>query len=232
MNFRVAPFLFTVFVAAPLGAATFVNLDFDAGVVPDDGSGGLEPFPLWADAVPGWSYNGGSPDGTVINTGPGRVNLPHVGVAPWWQLIGTTGDFAMNLKNGYLTDDSGDPVSPYLNAFVSQMATVPADAHRIRLEASGMFEVNLGGTTIAMSEVTPGVYEGIVAPFAGLESELRIINAHSSSEPYSPTIVVDNIRFLAVPEPGVSALAAAVALVGFAGMRRFRGPVQSSRGEA
>jgi hypothetical protein len=200
--------VFTLFTTAPRAPAqAFVNLDFESASIETNGQSGPAMWLDWNLAAPGWNHSSG--DSTAIvyylteHLGMSQYFLLMDSVSPFYA-PGTqlAGDYSLAFASGRLTDI--DPASPWVNAFISQTGTIPADAQAVRLLATGPFRVFVDDVEIGMAPLGGSAYEGNIAPFAGMPAELRIMN--TATTPHTPT-VVDNIMF--IPEPASAVVIAA-----------------------
>jgi hypothetical protein len=127
--------------------------------------------------------------------------------APGTQLAG---NYSLMLKSG--RQSLADINSPWVNAYISQTATIPAGSLSLRMLATGPFEVRVGGMSVIMHSLGGNSYGGDISAFAGSLAELRILN---TADPFGgSTTVLDNISFspTAIPEPSTISLAGLGAL--------------------
>jgi hypothetical protein len=214
-----ASVLCVVAAGGPLvaSAQSFINLDFDAARVP-----ALEPFETaflsWEQAAPGWSHSDGDDTGFV------SYPSHHIGFSQFYVLVGTPGSFAMGMRSGLFRQPRPDsPSSDYVKAFLSQTGRVPDEAGLISLSAVEVdengsplglepdFAVLLDGQAIAMRPVLsdlelPARWVGDVSTFAGRVVELKIVHTQPRENFLEGFLVVDDIRFLPIPEPSTAAL--------------------------
>lgn len=207
--------------AVLMGAATcasaqrFVNLDFDGARLPGpaDGFYGMP----WDQGAPGW----GHPDGDSTS----EVTYPfgNVGYSQTYVLMpapfgAVSGPYGFGMRSGNYTE--GDPFSPFVQAYISQTGTLGPQVTSVDLLASSVrFSLSLDGVPIDMKPVgldpTSPTYEddllsysgewtGDVSAFAGQVVDLRITDLQLP--PNAPMFVVDEIRFLPVPEASTAAL--------------------------
>jgi hypothetical protein len=184
-----------------VGAQGFVNLDFeDAQVVLNDPDYG---YLDWSLAVPGWSHNDG------LDTSIVYYRNSHLGESQRYLLVdwqspeaapgALEGDYSLYLAGGI----SG-PTGPYVNAFIAQTGTIPADARSIRLLAGGVCRVLVNDTEVPLLSLGGDSYGGDISAFAGSVAELKILD---TSRPVPGEALVgvtlDAITFSpsAVPEP-------------------------------
>ncbi len=185
-------------------AQAFVNLDFEAAIIETNGQSGPAMWLDWNLAAPGWSHSAGDSTSIVYylseHLGMSQYFLLMDSVSPFYA-PGTqlAGDYSLAFASGRLTDT--DPASPWVNAFISQTGTVPAGAQTVRMLATGPFRVFLDDVEVGMTSLGGNAYEGNIAPFAGMQAELRIVN--TATMPHTPTMV-DNIAF--IPEPSSAVL--------------------------
>jgi hypothetical protein len=179
----------------------FVNLDFeDATVVP------TEPVYGWLDwnlAVPGWDHSAGGDTQHVF------WGSAHLGLSQYYLLMDSTspvyapnhqlaGDYSLAFVSGI--QNAGDPSSPWVNAYISQIGSIPLGTQSLRILATGPFQVFVGGVNIPMYSLGGNSYGGNISSFAGMVAEMKIINTATTIP--MPT-VVDDISFstTSVPEP-------------------------------
>jgi len=221
-------------VAASASAQGFTNLDFDQARLPGP-SDGFYALP-WDQGAPGWSHPDG--DSTDVVTYP----FGHVGYSQTYVLTpapfgAASGLYGLGMRSGNYTE--GDPSSPLVLAWIAQTGQLGPRVTSIRLLASsGPFALSLDDTPIAMQPVgldpsSPtyeddlqfyaGEWTGDVSAFAGQVVTLRITDIQVP--PAAPMFVVDEIRFLPIPEPSGAALLA----LGLAGamLARLRRRAQS-----
>jgi len=114
-----------------------------------------------------------------------------------------------------------DLSSPWVDAFISQTAVVPADTLSLRLLAQGPFTVFANGTPISMSSLGGNQYGGDLSAFAGALTELKLVNVSAPGNLNVPPTIVDNITLspTAVPEPGTITFLA-LGLAAYFGLKR------------
>lgn len=195
---------------------TFTNLGFEQAQLPDFEQG----YTLtWGQGAPGWSRNESAEGGFM---GYPDVNLGFSVSYALYPLnvccrgdLGT-GAFALAMHSGTFREQ--EPRGDFVQAAVWQTGTVLPGATTVRLFASGAaFSLSLDGTGIDMRPVgldpaSPtyesdllsyrGEWTGDVSAFAGRLVELRI----GVEGPQEFTLVIDDIRFLPVPEPSTAVL--------------------------
>ena len=230
-----------VSVAASASAQTFTDLDFDDVQLPGPSDGFY--FMPWDVAAPGW----GHPDGD--STGYVTYPFGNVGYSQTYVLMpapfgAASGRFGLGMRSGNFTE--GDPSSPFVQADVTQTGRLGPGVTSVNLLASGgPFGLSLNGTAIAMRPVgldptSPtydsdllyysGEWSGDVSAFAGQVVQLQITDLQLP--PNAPMFVIDQIRFVPVPEPSTAA-AFGLGLLGllFAGRKgpRLRAGAGESR---
>lgn len=183
-----------------------VNFNFEqATVVPTVPTYG---FLDWNLAVPGWSHSTGG-DTSIVYWGS-----EHLGISQYYLLMDSTspfyapgtqlaGNYSLAFASGHLS--AADFNSPWVNAYVSQTRSVPFGTQSLRLLATGPFQVFVGGVSIPMYSLGGNSYGGDISAFAGLLSEVKIMNTATTI--HTPT-VVDNVLFssIGIPEPSSFAL--------------------------
>lgn len=204
--------LFTTLFYLSVANASFINLDFESGHVQaiDDYYGILD----WNVAVPGWNQSQGE-------AGLYYGGFSHVGVIQLFHFNEIDdedeyydsyqepsihrGNYSLSFTSGFESSNSED--APWIDAFISQVGKLPADAKYIQLLAEGvlpfegaetkevMFEVSLGGEIISMNSLGNGLYRGDVSDFSGSTVELKITNT------WVYELAIDNIAFSPVPLP-------------------------------
>lgn len=201
--------------ATGASAAAFVDLDFDAARLPAPPDALV--FMPWDQAAPGWGHPDGDSTG-YVSYPIGNVGYSQTYVltpAPFGAASGLYG-FAMRSGNAV----EGDPGSPFVLAFISQTGELGPAVTSVNLLAGGArFELTLDDTPIALRPVgldpsSPtyeddllsysGEWSGDVAAFAGRTVELKITELQGPPNP--PMLVIDEIRFLPVPEPELASL--------------------------
>jgi len=215
---RVPACVMAILAGAAIGvrAQTFTNLGFEQAQLPDF-SQGLTL--TWGQGAPGWSRNE-SAEGDYL--GYPDVNLGFSVSYALYPLnlccqgeLGT-GAFALAMHSGSFR--AHEPYGDFVQAAVWQTGTVRPGVTTVSLFASGAaFSLSLDGTWIDLRPVgldpaSPtyesdllsyrGEWTGDVSAFAGRLVELRI----GVLGPQDRTLVVDDIRFLPVPEPSATVL--------------------------
>jgi hypothetical protein len=213
--------------AGAAGQGTFQNLDFEAANIPS-GTPPTGSLVSITNALPGWScsfaylgyeasqrndvfYDGvslGGPMISIIDRASGLYGTYH-------SLQGTYSAFLF----GGLS--SGDPAS----VTITQTGLVPNGTTSILMDVYGYpaqrwygFTVSLGGQTINMvpDQTFPlyTQYEGDVSAFAGQTAQLSITALAPPLGDIDPNgVLLDDIRFLTIPEPSAFALSALGALL-------------------
>ena len=195
----------------PVHAQEFVNLDFDQATLPQPLPPGPQVF-AWSDALPGWNHSAGDSTEHVY------LQVGHIGFSQWYAILDTTFSpfgsasdaYAAGLHSGTFREQ--EPRGDFTTAFLSQTGRVPVGAQTLSLLANTpQFGIALNGTSIAMQADGPDRWIGDISAFAGQVVELRITDG--VVDPMSTFLVVDEIRFLPVPEPSTFALTALGVLV-------------------
>lgn len=192
-------------LALSAAAQEFVNLDFDATTV--DPATPMFTFLDWSDAAPGWNHSDGE------NTGHLTFGSTHLGFSQTYALLperldpaGIAWDgFALAMRSGTLFEH--EPRGDFVFTYVAQTGRVPFAAQTLTLLAnSDEFRVTLDQQYVPMSPTgLAGEWSGDVSAWAGQLVELRI--EHISSPVGQPDdLVLDEIRFLPVPEPSTFVL--------------------------
>ncbi len=171
---------------------------------------GFPQFLDWATWAPGWSHSSGSDTGVLY------YELPHVGISQWYLLVRNpgslnygsplAGNYSLALHSGY--QNNQDNNSPWVNAFLSQTAIVPAGSLSIRVLASGPFALYVNGNPISLFSLGGNQFGGDISAFAGASTEVKIMSTSPVGNLNHPPLIVDNLTFspVAVPEPGTLAL--------------------------
>ncbi len=226
--------LLSALVAA--GQGTFQNLNFESANIPP----GTQPLAdlSFGNALPGWSGtygngSGSSPATFVVYDGMSLggpvmciIDKLNVGTKP------LQGNYSPYLFGG--NDASGRPTSMTL----SQTGLVPDGAAYILMDvyAWNGFSVSLGGQTIITATgPASGEYRAGISGFAGQTTQLSITVPSSPQGDINPNgLLLDDIRFVIVPEPSSFALFAVGALlIGCHAHRRFEQfPVRNQLSEA
>lgn len=234
-------------ILAAVGSAhaqNFVNLGFDdIRFTPPPMDEAVTMQLPWDQAVPGWSHGEG--DSTeVVNYWQGHLGFSQsFALFPypssqfhdpllWEESHETPHAFAMALRGG--TFHEQEPRGEFVPAFIEQRGLIPAGRTTLRLLAgSTRFSVVLDGESFGPTpdglDPTSPTYEQDrqsylgdwsldISRFAGRTVTLRIATSY---EPFVG-LVVDDIRFLPVPEPSSAALTLAGILVGFGIVHRRR----------
>ena len=209
---------------AVLGQSSFTyNLNFERANVQIN-----NPTYGWLDwnlAVPSWNS---SAPGSVVFYGS-----PHTGSTQWFLLVSSSsptytpnsqlaGNYSLAFSSGYGAYGPGSvPIGPWINASISQTLPISISAHSIQLLATGPFKVFLGDIEIPMLSLGGNSYGGDVTSFAGMTTELKIMNTAPANS-FGSVTMVDNIVFSAtiVPEPSSLALISLGSLTLFASLRR------------
>jgi PEP-CTERM motif len=183
---------------SPAHAQSFANLNFEsATVVSNNPAFG---FLDWSLALPSWSHSAGPDTGAVY------YSSTHVGLTPWFLLVSANsrpdsllqGNFSVSFANGF---GNSNGTGPLLGSYLSQTGLVPANTQSIRLQAKGPVAVSLGGINIPLVPLGGNEFGANVSSFAGSITELKLLNASTTSQ---DPVVFDNIRFsnvAVVPEP-------------------------------
>ena len=225
---RILGSMWLLLVIANVGFAQspFQNLDFETFVP-------LSPSEPFFGTLPGW----------------GRSSfITHAGLNSRNYLtndFALAGDISIILETGYVTDPNNgellDPLMPEAPG-ISQTGVVPDNSRSIRLLAdtdpvrdfNTIWAVTLGGSQIALMEISPGEFGGDFSPsLAGTTQTLSIrMIPPDGDEPVFNLATFDNISFSAqavssVPEPS-STLVLIAGLLGLASQRRKK-PLLSQR---
>jgi hypothetical protein len=204
---KIVPVLLLAGIAVSATGQGFTNLDFEqARVVSHDSMFG---FLDWSLAAPGWSHSSGNDTQRIYygqrHFGVSQVYLLMDAQSPTWA-PGTqlAGNYSFMFSSGHQT---GDPATPWTQAYLSQTGLIPENTKSIRFLAKGLFQIYVGGSAVPV--IPLGIEDGFagdVSSFAGKSAELRIVN---TAPPRNGTeVIIDNIEFspLAVPEPAMGAL--------------------------
>ena len=184
---------------------TFVNLDFEASLLPTNGQGGVSV----SAAFPGWSIYRGN----VLQTGTGlnAIGGAQSGISLWANALSSrplSGNF-----NAYFYSDTRNPIEVAL----AQTGQIPAGAGSLQFRTSftgpafpeASFFVSFGGTTLSLQPVSQGfpytLWTADISAFAGTTGELRFTGLPAGA-PWD--FRLDDITFSPVPEPGTWALLA------------------------
>ncbi|HEY6134415.1 MAG TPA: hypothetical protein VIW70_10575 [Rubrivivax sp.] len=208
-------------VAMSASAQQFVNLDFDEALLSEWNE--WQGPTAWDIGAPGWGHS----DGQYTHS---LSSLPHLGFSQIYALMSghsffgpAGGSFALMMRSGtfYEREPRGDVV----DAFLSQTGTVGAAVTSVSmLSSTHLFALALNGQGIRMQPVgldpsSPsyaqdvatfvGEWKGDVSGFAGQVVELKIYDESGwiggDSWEWSG-VVVDEIRFLPVPEMSTASL--------------------------
>src|SRR5450756_1045521 len=181
----------------------FVNLGFESAVIVSDPSSPYRNAVYAANAIPGWTATGFlSPDIFYNDLSLGSTSVSLFGPGGGFPIL--SGNYTIALYGG---------VGVATGASISQTGLVPADAASIQFKAQnpglpgyGILLVSLGGQNISFSAVSAGpnymVYGGDISAFAGQVAQLSF-TAPVGGHNYW---VLDDIQFVAVPEPNTYAL--------------------------
>ena len=234
-------------VLAAVGSAqaqNFVNLSFDdVRFTPSPADETVMTQLTWDQAMPGWSHGEG--DSTdVVNYWRGHVGFSQSYVLfpyppsqfhdpiLWEESHETPHAFAFAMRGG--TFHEQEPRGVFVPAFIEQRGLIPVGRTTLRLFAVGArFFVGIDGEWFGPSPdgldpTSPtyaqdrrsylGDWSLDISRFSGRVVTLRIANA---DEPFVD-LVVDDIRFLPVPEPSAAVLTLAGILLGGGIARRRR----------
>jgi hypothetical protein len=217
-NVRMAACVMALLAGATMGvrAQSFINLGFEQAQLSELEHG----FLTWGQGAPGWSHNE-SAEGDYL--GYPDVNLGFsvsYALYPLNGCCGTglgTGAFAIAMHSGTFYEH--EPRGAFVQAAVWQTGTIRPGVTTVSLLASAAaFSVSLDGTVIDMRpvglDITSPTYEsdllryrgewtGDVSAFAGQSVEFRV-GVLAPDEELS--LVIDDIRFLPVPEPSTAVL--------------------------
>ena len=206
---------FAVLLISPSGLAqgTFQNLDFEAAQIPPGTTTG-SGLPIIS-KFPGWSvfYNNDLTDPVTYslydNKSLGGPAIAIVDRPNQWGRGPLQGIYSAWLFGG--TANLGGRMT----MTISQTGLVPNAAVSIEMDlmAPQGFAVSLGGQAINMVPLQTfssyTLYGGDVSAFAGQTAQLTITAPAPPYGSIDPTeVLVDDIRFVTIPEPSVCALAA------------------------
>ena len=213
---RVTACVMMVLASAAMSASAqnFVNLDFDQAQLPDPAEGFF--FLPWDKGAPGWGHSDGE------NTDHLTPDV-HLGFSQTYALMPApfgpaSGLFGLGMRSGTFYEQ--EPRGNFVRTFLTQTGTVGAAVTSVSLLTSSyLFELSLNGNRIDMRPVgldpeSPtyaedltryeGEWTGDVSAFAAQVVELRISNLEFPQD--SARLIVDEIRFLPVPEMSTAAL--------------------------
>jgi hypothetical protein len=213
---NVAACVAAVLASAAMSASAqgFRDLDFDEAHVPDPA--GFAALP-WDQGAPGWGHSDG--DSTDAVTYP----FGHAGYSQTFSLVqapfgAASGLYGLGMRSGTFHEE--EPHGDFVQAFISQTGSLgPAVTSVDLLASSYLFGLTLNGRPIDMRPVgldptSPtydedlttywGEWTGDVSSFAGQVVELKIVDLQVP--PNYSTLVIDEIQFLPVPEPGYAQL--------------------------
>ena len=197
------------------GQGTFQNLDFESALIPS----GTPPLAdlSFSDAVPGWTGTYGDSSKTYPATfvvydglsleGPMMAIIDRVTSYRSYQAL--QGNYSAFLFGGY------SPFGGQTSFTISQTGLVPSGAVSMLMDVDAWdgFTVSLGGQPIGMVPVQTfplyTLYRGNISAFAGQTAQLSITVPSSPVGDIDPTgLLIDDIRFVTVPEPRIIALLA------------------------
>lgn len=216
---KAAAFVAAALSCAAIGASgqDFVDLDFDHAKVPAQ-----DPPPVilsWDEGAPGWRHSEGDSTGFVY------LDFSHLGFSQYYELVSApfgpaAGPYGFALRSGTLREQ--EPRGEFVLAFLSQTGRLAPGIRSVSLlTSSAQFGLSLDGQAISMRPVgldpaSPtyaedllsyrGEWTGDVSAFAGKVVDLTITDALPPTD-FSP-LVIDQIRFLPVPEPSAAWLLA------------------------
>lgn len=203
------------FAVTGVFAQSFTNLGFEQATVPDPAGGTLI---TWGQGAPGWSHNE-SAEGDYL--GYAGLNLGYSVSYALYSLTECCGSFGSGMYS--LAMRSGtyfehEPRGAFVQAAVWQTGVVPQGATTVTLLASdAAFSLSMNGAPIEMRPLgldpsSPsyehdlllysGEWTGSVSAFSGQLVELRV----SEIPRYQHALIIDDIRFLPIPEPSTAAL--------------------------
>ncbi len=203
------------FVVTGVAAQSFINLGFEQADLPDPSQGSLL---TWGQGAPGWSH-AASAEGDFL--GYEGLNLGYsvsYALYPLAECCGSfgTGSYALAMRSGTFFEQ--EPRGAFVQASVWQTGVLQPGVTTVTLLASdAAFSLTLNGTLINMRPIRlnpsspsyehdlplySGEWSGDVSAFAGQLVELRV----SEIPRVQHSLVIDDIRFLPVPEPSTAAL--------------------------
>ncbi len=220
-----AKLLFFVFLASVNGllAQGFINTTFERPLFPQPPApSGSPQFLDWATWAPGWSHSSGSDTGVLY------YEHPHFGISQWYLLVRNpgslnyggplAGSYSLAMHSGYLNNQ--DFNSPWTEAFISQTAVVPADTLSLRFLASQPISVQANGTPVPLIFLGGNQWAGDFSAYAGLSTELKIMNTTTPGNLGVPPTILDNITFSNTPVPEPAGIA--LFLLGAGALLAFR----------
>ena len=209
--------------ASSAGQGTFQNLNFEAAQIPSGTQPNTGSFASISDALPGWSgsfsygtgiqqvnevcYDGVSLGGPLISIIDHTSGLS----GSYHSLQGTYSPFLFGGIDGY-----GRQVA----STISQTELVPNGTTSILMDVYGYpvqawygFSVSLAGQPVNMVPMLTfpsyTLYRGDISAFAGQTAQLSITALPPPRGDVDPSgILIDDIRFVTVPEPSIFALSA------------------------
>jgi len=199
--------------ASALGQGSFQNLDFESAHIPS----GTQPLAelSFSAALPGWS-------GTYSNSGgtSPATSVVYDGMSlggPMMAIIDTLNLGAKPLQGNYSPYLFGGVIPPAqpTTMTISQTGLVPLGTTAILMDvqAQNGFTASLGGQPVNMVPVGGGTsfteYSGDISAFAGQTAQLSTTVPSSPIGDINPNgLLIDDIRFVIVPEPSICALSA------------------------
>ena len=237
---KVAVFAVGILAVLVTGASaqSFVNLGFEQARLPDPGQG---PLMTWEQGAPGWSHDE-SAEGDYLGY-PG-LNLGYsvsYALQPLAACCGSfgTGSYALAMHSGTFFEN--EPRGAFVQAAVWQSGVIPNGVTTVALLASDVsFSLSLNGTLIDMRPLgldpsSPtyaydllrygGEWTGDVSAFSGQLVEMEVSEIPRDQH----SLVIDDIRFLPVPEPSTAVLLGVGLLIAPLVVRRFKRLGKSAR---